>query len=491
MSFNMELFFLSDDYEFLNFLSNGIYVLDKNGQYIFANTAALNMAGMTLEEIKAGNVFDLKENKTLDFSAAIKAYQEKDCVSCMNTLTLSPNKSMNQLVTATPIFNNSGSEIEYMIIELNTLDKLQKEYETSLLPQSSLEDSQSFSSKEPEIPCKNKQMKSLAKTAKSIADIDVTILITGETGTGKQVFVDYIHNVGKWSTKELIQINCASIPENLFESELFGYEKGSFTGALKTGKAGLLEIGKNGIIFLDEINSMPLSMQGKLLRVLETKQFSRIGSSKIQELSCRFIAATNKDLKSCIKEGTFREDLYYRLNILTLEIPPLRERKDDIVYLTNVFFHQFCDKYHVIKYATPDLIHIFLNYDWPGNVRELRNMVEKIIILSPPEQIYIDELPESIQLPKQSEKADSYPMPEHIYDYMDFYETNPEKFSLKTCIESYESSIIKSFMESTQNTYKTAQILKTNQSTIARKIQKYGIHYKHSHESAAPNRKSK
>ena len=240
---------------------------------------------------------------------------------------------------------------------------------------------------------------------------------------------------------------------------------------------GLFEAAEDGVIFLDEINSMPLSMQGKLLRVLETKRYYRIGSSKERTLKCRFIAATNVDLKGCIVTGTFRSDLYYRINIISLNIPPLRERKEDIIPLTQQFLRSFSEKYGVIKMATPELMKILLSYDWPGNVRELRNILEKLVIMTDPKNIYLSEMIESVGFPIKEVPADFVLPIEDLTYYEKLYQAYPEQFSLKNCLENFESSLIKSVLDYTHNTYKAAEILKVDQSSISRKINKYHISY--------------
>lgn len=232
---------------------------------------------------------------------------------------------------------------------------------------------------------------------------NTTVLILGESGTGKELVASAIHFKSKRNKAPFMEINCASLPENLIESELFGYEKGAFTDA-KQQKKGLLELADGGTIFLDEIGEMPLSIQAKILTFLEKKQFKRLGSGKDIEVDARIIAATNKDLKEAIKEEKFRKDLFYRLNVVSIHIPPLRERKEDILLLANYFFEEFCrDIGKITKELSPEVEEMFNAYPWYGNVRELRNVIERVVIFCKGKIIDKDLLPQEM-ITSQKEK---------------------------------------------------------------------------------------
>jgi transcriptional regulator with PAS, ATPase and Fis domain len=231
------------------------------------------------------------------------------------------------------------------------------------------------------------RMKECISLAKKIASSDLTALITGESGTGKEVLAQSIHNASNRSKQPFVAINCAALPESLLESELFGYEGGSFTGALKEGKAGLFEQAHNGTIFLDEIGDMPLSLQTRMLRVIQERQVMRIGSQSVIDINVRIIAATHRNLMQMINEGKFREDLFYRLNVLPINIPPLRERKEDIILILE-------SSLNGKKNLKPskDVVDLLLNYTWPGNIRELKNAADYIELMSD-EEIKIDNIP--------------------------------------------------------------------------------------------------
>ncbi|MED4730575.1 sigma 54-interacting transcriptional regulator [Aneurinibacillus migulanus] len=219
--------------------------------------------------------------------------------------------------------------------------------------------------------------------ARKVCSVKSTVLILGESGVGKEVFAKAIHEVSEEPNAPFISINCGAIPSSLFESELFGYERGAFSGADNKGKKGKIELAKGGTLFLDEVGEMPLEMQVKLLRVLQERKYYRVGGEKEIDIDFRIIAATNRDLQELMKEGKFREDLYYRLNVVSLHIPPLRERKEDIIELTHYFLNDFSLSYQrPIHEFPPEVIHELLRYDWPGNIRELRNIVERLIVFA-------------------------------------------------------------------------------------------------------------
>ena len=224
-------------------------------------------------------------------------------------------------------------------------------------------------------------MEELKYLARRIAVVDSTVLIQGESGVGKGLLSEYIHRNSMRKNGPFIKINCATFPENLIESELFGYEPGAFTGASKQGKVGLIELSDKGTLFLDEIAELPLTLQAKLLNVLQDKIITKIGSNEFIKVDTRIIAATNNNLKSMVKEGKFRLDLYYRLNVVEIEIPPLRQRKDDIIPLTKVFLDKINDRYKLSREISPNAMKVLLAHDWPGNVRELENEIERAAVI--------------------------------------------------------------------------------------------------------------
>ncbi|HHW41414.1 MAG TPA: sigma 54-interacting transcriptional regulator [Syntrophomonadaceae bacterium] len=229
----------------------------------------------------------------------------------------------------------------------------------------------------------SKAMQEVKQKIRCYARYDSTVLIYGETGTGKEIIAQSIHNLSERRYGPFVAVNCAALPENLLESELFGYAPGAFTGALKDGKAGLFELAHNGTIFLDEIGEMPISLQARLLRVIQEKEVMRLGGNKVIPINIKIIAATNRNLKQAVIENTFREDLYYRLNILTITVPPLKDRIDDIPVLCEHILKKFCQRYKKIVPTLPGTLQeLFQQYTWPGNIRELENILERIVVMS-------------------------------------------------------------------------------------------------------------
>ncbi len=265
---------------------------------------------------------------------------------------------------------------ELRIIVKRAYEKRKLEIENKKL-QRLIEEKYSFEN----IIGKSKIMKDIFLLIEKIAPIDTTVLITGESGTGKDLIARAIHFRSLRKDGEFVAINCASIPENLLESELFGYKRGAFTGAV-TSKVGLFQEANRGTLFLDEIGEMPQGLQAKLLRVLQDKKIRPLGGTQEKEVDVRIIAATNHNLEDMVKKGDFREDLFYRLNVITIDLPPLRKRKEDIPLLVNYFIKKLNKKFNKeIKGVEPSLLEYFFLYDWPGNVRELENLVERLMIL--------------------------------------------------------------------------------------------------------------
>ena len=271
--------------------------------------------------------------------------------------------------------------------------------------------------------------------AAKIAPVDAPVLILGESGTGKELLAQAIHQLSPRCKRPFVSINCSTIPENLLESELFGYEEGSFTGSRKGGKQGKLDYANGGTLFLDEIGDMPLSMQTKLLRFLQEKEFERVGGLKTVRVDIRFLAATNRNLAEMVRDKIFREDLYYRLNVFTLELPPLRDRKIDIIALIDHFQAIYEKKYAKRIEVSTECLRLLLTYDWPGNIRELRNVVEKIVLLAEDRMVQADHLPEYFRerMTKLPERQPSLKEPETL-------QTKLRQLEQKAILEALQSS---------------------------------------------------
>lgn len=295
----------------------------------------------------------------------------------------------------------------------------------------------------------------IKRTARKVAKTDVTVLITGESGTGKGIYASGIHELSPFSSGAFINVNCGAIPENLIESELFGYEEGAFTGAKKGGKQGKFELAQNGTLFLDEIGEMPLTMQTKLLRLLEDKEFERVGGTQKYKVNTRIIAATNRNLWEMVEEGKFREDLFYRLNVVEIQIPPLRERTSDIPSLVSNFMKSMCHKYQVPeKELTSEAMSAFIHYSWKGNVRELINVIERLVVLIDSDTITLNHLPE----------------------YMRNSDDVSNNFLSHKGYSDNEKELIQSILnESNGNKTMTARKMGMHRTTLYKKMKKYNL----------------
>lgn len=305
---------------------------------------------------------------------------------------------------------------------------------------------------------KNKNMAYIKQIGKKAAMTSSNVLILGESGTGKELYAHSIHNDSPRHLAPFVKVNCAAIPSDLLESELFGYEEGAFTGAKKGGKVGKFELANGGSIFLDEIGDMPLNMQSKLLRVLQEREIERIGSNKTKSIDVRIIAATNHNLKELVNKGEFREDLYYRLNVMTIEIPPLRERYDDIEDLATLLLKKISSQLgkYVNKISTRAMEYLNI-HSWPGNVRELENVLERAVNLTDNDTI----------------------LPIHLPSYLTQKEIKQRSGPIKTMkyiVEEAEKKAIKSALEYTNwNKLKTAKLLQISRSSLYDKIERYNI----------------
>ena len=305
----------------------------------------------------------------------------------------------------------------------------------------------------------NDQMFEIKTLVNMIADTKATVLITGETGTGKEMVARYIYSLSDRDKMPFIKVNCGTISHSIVESELFGYEEGSFTGASKGGKIGLIEAANGGTLFLDEISELPIEQQVKLLHVLQEKMLIRVGGTESIDLDIRIIAATNKDLEEEVKLGNFREDLYYRLNVIPINIPPLRKRKEDIPLLSKHFFKRFCDMYGKDMQMSNSVIGAFEQYHWPGNIRQLENTIERLVLTVPKPIITVDDLPRMI-----------HP------DDSDGQAVKVERIiKLDDAVRLLEKELIKMALEEYGTTVKAAEALGINQSTVSRKMAQYNL----------------
>ena len=367
--------------ELLNYYYGNIFVVDGKGKIIYANASAAESVGSTVDEITGKNCQEMETEGYYDKSVALDAIRKKKRVLSMYKTRI----GLNVVCSANPILDECGNVTRVVVFSQDEalVREIMNEVEEERKKNISIQ--QTLSYIQEKMACQNivsasPEMERLFKMLLNVARTDTTVTIYGESGTGKEVLANFVHQNSMRSNKPFIPINCAAIPAELMEAEFFGYEKGSFTGANREGKAGLFEMADHGTIFLDELGEMPLSLQSKLLRVLESGEVKRIGSSKTIKTDVRIIAATNRNLTKMVDEKTFREDLYYRLNVIPVNIPPLRERPEDIEALSEHFLNEFNRKYGRSVEISEDVLNKFKKYSWPGNIRELKNEIERYVV---------------------------------------------------------------------------------------------------------------
>lgn len=365
------------------------------------------------------------------------------------------------LTTGVPIFNKNN-EIEY-VISFNSIDiaditglndkyeklsRIMEEYNAQLqyLKMKELEENTLIT--------KSKSMSDINELILQVADIDTNVLITGETGVGKSLIAKILHRVSSRSEGPFIEINCGAIPPALIESELFGYEKGAFTGAAQKGKMGKIELAKGGVLFLDEIGELSLDLQIKLLQVIQQKAISRVGGLEKIDVDFRLVAATNLDLEKAVKNGTFREDLFYRLNVIAVNIPPLRDRREDIIPLIIEFLARFNSRYNKNLEISSEALRYMESYNWPGNIRQIENFVERLTVTFKNQVVTPEDLPDEFH-PKEQQAMK--------------YSGN----SLAEMMEEFEKNILIDAFKKYRTSIAVGKALHISQTTAARKLRKY------------------
>lgn len=442
-------------------LYDGIHITDGNGRVLFVNKAYERTTGIHSEDIIGRTVAEIEsEGKLYKGSVTDRVLKEKKRINSVATV-YKVNKEV--LLTGTPIFDEEGN-IKLVVTntrdfpELKNLEKQLRELtEEHQKTNEELEYLRRQQRGDKQIIYRSEAMASVMELIRQVARTDVTVLITGESGTGKELVANELYQNSERRNKPFIKVNCAAIPPELLESELFGYEAGAFTGAKKTGKAGMFELADTGIILLDEIGDMPLALQAKLLRVLQQKELMRIGGSKPVKLDIRVVASTNKDLQEEVRKGRFREDLFYRLNVVPIELKPLRERKEDIAVLADAFCTYFCKKYNKEMHISDGGIRQMQEYAWPGNIRELENMIERIIVTNPSKSVISRN---------------------HVFTALNpnglhLRRKTLDKGTLKEQIAHYEKNIVLQAVEQEGSIRKAAKYLGVDHSTLVKKIRSY------------------
>ncbi|WP_061213185.1 sigma-54-dependent Fis family transcriptional regulator [Syntrophomonas wolfei] len=439
---------------------DGLYITDGNGMTLRLNQAFEMITGVNGREFLGRYVDDIAQEGIVSESVSSLALARKETV----TIIQETRSGKTTLATGSPVFDKNGNIFRVVcnvrdITELNMLkQKLEKVQGLSQHYESQLKTLRIYSGTD-KIISKSSEMRKLLETVVRLAEVDSTILINGESGTGKELIAETIHNHSARAKKPFIKVNCGAIPENLMESELFGYDYGAFTGAKKEGKAGYFELAHEGTLFLDEIGDLPFNLQVKLLRVLQSKEINRVGGRQALKVDTRILAATNRNLLEMVQKKQFREDLFYRLHVIPVIIPPLRDRKEDIPSLIVHFIALFNRKYRLNKRICPDVVDILMAYDWPGNVRELENLIERLVVISSSDIISRDELPIHLG----SAVLDS---PQVSVSAI---------VPLKEAVESVEKQLLERAFAQYRTTRQIAKKLEVNASTVVRKAAKYGI----------------
>ena len=430
-----------------------IIVVDKTGKLVFCNNGTCELTSMTRDQLVGKTAYDLKRTKVFSESSLINTLESKKPSICY--LVINGNKNRGVYAYSVPLFDESG-EIKN-VIAFSQGEAFSDEYFSRIESEKrhikDMFKKVIIGNEDNQYIAVNPQMREIFNFAAQISKVDTNIIIYGESGTGKEVLAKHIHNCSHRNKEIFIPVNCSAIPDDLIESEMFGYEKGSFTGASREGKPGLFEIADNGTLFLDEIGDLPFHLQPKLLRVLETGEIRRIGGNRSRKLNVRIISATNKNLSDMVKNGTFREDLYYRLNVFPIEIPPLRQRIDSLEYIIADILPELSYRCNVNPLILgTDALQKLKAYAWPGNIRELSNVLEKAIILSDGKVI----LEEDIMLPENHCMA--------------------EERTLKERKEAFEKALILEALQTCNyERNKTAALLGIGRTSLFEKMRKYDV----------------
>ncbi|TJX12879.1 PAS domain-containing protein [Tissierella creatinini] len=443
--------------------SDGILISDPYGDIIYLNDAYVKTTGLSREEMLGKNLEDLLEKEIINKALSLEVIKDKKRVSTMHKYV----SGKAALTTASPIYDSNNELIGVVNNTRNVTDLVDLKNELTDTKELTIKYSEEIKRlreqfvKDKDFIYASKEMNATVKLASRVAKYDSTVLIHGESGTGKEVLAKFIHSGSPRKDESFIKVNCAAIPKDLFESELFGYEGGAFTGAGKEGKPGMFELANEGTILLDEVGELPLPVQSKLLRVIQEREVYRVGGKNPISLDVRIIAATNRNLKQEVKDGNFREDLFFRLNVIPITIPPLRERREDIEELIIYFLEKLNRKYNKTITITKKAIEALTSHSWPGNVRELENLIEYLFIMTNKEEIQIEDLPTKI-------------LSRQMMNFTDISKDS-ETPKLIYLLELYEKYIIKDAMDNFSSLRKAAKALGVHPSTLSRKLKKYDI----------------
>ncbi|MEH7502782.1 sigma 54-interacting transcriptional regulator [Neobacillus drentensis] len=444
----------------LHSLQDDILVTDIDGIILRVSEATEGIYNMKPQEMIGRSVYELEKEGVFTPILTPLVIKEKKKVTLVQT-TIDGEKL---LVTGIPVFdpnNNLVRIVSYShdITELLNMKKYLTDIEDEMeRVKSELEMLRNLQFDSDGMIATSTEMKKVLHLALQVAEIDVNVLLLGETGVGKSHIAKFIHKKSSRKDGPFIEVNCGAIPETLFEAEFFGYESGSFTGANSKGKVGLAELAEGGTLFLDEIGELSLANQVKILKFIQEKQFYRVGGTKLRTVDFRILAATNKDLERSVEEKTFRHDLYFRLNVVPITIPPLRKRSTDIIPLIEHFLAFFSKKYSRERSLDEGVMHLLLTQEWKGNVRELINLIERLVVTSPKQLIEIENLPNHFRK-----------------SFTDVTSVDEGNRSLNEILESVEKQVLIKARKRYKTTIDMAKALGISQPSVFRKIRKYEI----------------
>jgi transcriptional regulator with PAS, ATPase and Fis domain len=446
---------------------DNILVTDSKARIVLCSKNMVKALRLEGADLSGKTVHDLVAKGYYSKSTALECMKLKK--QCSGIVHVAATENENESVvfsTSTPIFDDKG-ELRYVITNSRNeaaLEFYARELEAEKLNAAKYQDVSKYLSKlagsSGEVVANSPSMQKVMKLCNLIAKADSVVLITGESGVGKEVVSRYIHDHSRRKDEVFMPVNCGAIPDELVEAELFGYTKGAFTGANPNGSAGLFELANKGTIFLDEIGELPSNMQSKLLRVIETGEIKRLGDTKYRKVDARIVAATNRNLEEMVKQGKFREDLFYRLNVIPIMISPLRERKEDIVQLAIMFLNRFNKKFGLEKRLSKSTLDNFLSYGWPGNIREMRNIIERHTIISDHDELDI-RFDEKTDMIEQDSKNDVFSYPA------------VGSLPLKSAMDEFEKKYIDSALkECNGNITKAAEVLGIHRTHLYKKLKK-------------------
>jgi len=435
-------------------ISDAVFLDDAAGICLWCNKACEELYKISFDDIYGKHVDELERMGIFSPSVTKRVMEENREI----TIIHENRHGKKLLTTGTPIFQND--KIAAVITTSRDITRLTDPQNQPAAASGAVINVNDFKNHDfvaEGVIANSHAMQSVMSLTKKLAMVNSTVLIVGESGVGKGLIAKLLHEEGHRCHGPFVSVNCGAIPENLIESELFGYVSGAFTGSRAEGKRGFFEAAQNGTIFLDEISELPLNLQVKLLRVIQEREITPVGGVKSIPIDVRIISATNKSLRDLVKEGKFREDLYYRLNVVPIKVPSLRDRPEDLLPLIRINLMKCNEKLNENKTITPDALTILFKYPWPGNIRELQNIIERLTITTNGSIITEDSLPEYI---KQEAEVNA--------------NTNVN-LSLASAMEKAERDILKKALEEYGSTRSMAKALQVSQPTIVRKLHKYGL----------------